>query len=71
MFKIQDLTSEFPRSSPEQDKSIDYEQLSHFIETLRDSNIPIIIQVTAWHSIPDNFRSNIQSLYQVLWHNRS
>ena len=63
-----DLVVHFP---PEQDKSIDYEQLSHFIETLRDSNIPIIVQVTAWHSIPDNFRSNIQSLYQVLWHNRS
>lgn len=63
-----DLVVHFP---PEQDKSTDYEQLSCFIETLRDSNIPIIVQVMAWHSIPDNFRNNIQSDYQVLWHNHS
>lgn len=59
-----DLVVHFP---PEQDKDDDYEQLSLFIETLRDSNIPIIVQVMAWHSIPDHFRTNIQSNYQVLW----
>ena len=61
-----DLVVHFPL---EQDKNVDYEQLSTFIEALSDSNIPIIVQVMAWHSIPDNFRNNIQSHYQVLWQN--
>ncbi|WP_067517579.1 nucleotidyltransferase family protein [Endozoicomonas ascidiicola] len=59
-----DLVVHFP---PEQDKGDDYEQLSLFIETLRDSNIPIIVQALAWHSIPEQFRTTILSNYQVLW----
>ncbi len=62
-----DLVVHFP---PAQDTDADYEQLSSFIEALRDSNIPIIVQVMAWHSVPDYFRTNIQSNYQVLWHNK-
>jgi len=59
-----DLVVHFP---PKQERSTDYEQLSSFIELLRDSNIPIIVQALAWHSIPEHFRTNIQSHYQVLW----
>ncbi|WP_422445224.1 MULTISPECIES: hypothetical protein [unclassified Endozoicomonas] len=45
----------------------DYEQLSLFLETLRDSNIPIIVQALAWQSIPDSFREEIDKKHQVLW----
>lgn len=61
-----DLVVHFPAS---QDKMTDYEQLSTFIETLRDSNIPIIVQALAWHSIPEHFRTNIKAHYHVLWQN--
>ena len=61
-----DLVVHFP---PEQGRNSDYEQLSVFIEQLRDSNIPIIVHVLAWHSVPDHFRTNIRSHYQVLWKN--
>ena len=63
-----DLVVHFP---PGQDRNSDYEQLSLFIEQLRDTNIPIIVQVLAWHSLPDHFRTNIRSHYQVLWKKQS
>ena len=53
--------------SPEQESAEGFEQLSAFIEALRDSNIPIIVQVMAWSAIPDHFKTNIKSCYQVLW----
>ncbi|MGI2026462.1 nucleotidyltransferase family protein [Endozoicomonas acroporae] len=59
-----DLVVHFP---PDQDKMTDYEQLSLFLETLRDSNIPIIVQALAWHSIPDTFREEIDKKHQLLW----
>ena len=59
-----DLVVHFP---PAQEHSEDYEQLSSFLEMLRDSNIPIIVQALAWHSIPESLRTNIQRHYQVLW----
>lgn len=58
-----DLVVHFPTG---QDRMTDYEQLSAFLETLRDSTIPIIVQALAWHSIPDHFREGIEANYQVL-----
>ena len=59
-----DLVVHFPQ---EQERAEGFSQLADFIEALRDSNIPIIVQVMAWHSIPEHFKANIQSCYQVLW----
>ncbi len=59
-----DLVVHFP---PAQDKSEDLHQLATFIESLRDSNIPIIVQVMAWHCIPESFQENIKQCYEVLW----
>ena len=59
-----DLVVRFPVGS---NLSDNLDRLSQFIETLRESSIPIIVQVLAWDSIPDYFRSNILKCYQVLW----
>ncbi|MGI9274482.1 MAG: nucleotidyltransferase family protein [Endozoicomonas sp.] len=59
-----DLVVHFPQS---QEKTEGFNQLADFLEALRDSNIPIIVQVMAWHAIPEHFKANIQSCYQVLW----
>ena len=59
-----DLVVHFPDS---QDKFESLSLLSDFIERLRDSTIPIIVQVFAWHSIPEAFQDSIVRCYQVLW----
>ena len=59
-----DLVVHFPE---DQERMKGFSQLADFIEALRDSNIPIIVQVLAWHGIPEHFKTNIQSCYQVLW----
>src|SRR5947207_1690003 len=37
-----------------------------FIEELRDSNIPILIDVKEWNAIPVSFQKNISANYEVL-----
>ena len=59
-----DLVVHFPAG---QERTEGFNQLADFVEALRDSNIPIIVQVMAWHAIPDHFKQNIQACYQVLW----
>ena len=59
-----DLVVHFPSG---QSQVEDLQQLSDFIEALQDSNIPIIVQVFAWHSMPEVFQKNIQENYQVFW----
>ncbi|MCL6270778.1 nucleotidyltransferase domain-containing protein [Sansalvadorimonas sp. 2012CJ34-2] len=59
-----DLVVHFPSG---QSKDQDLSQLSAFLERLRDSNIPIVVQALAWHCIPDSFRDTIKACYQVLW----
>lgn len=59
-----DLVVHFPDG---QAAAMSAKQLTQFRETLRDSNIPIIVQVLAWHGIPDTFKDNIAQCYQVLW----
>ena len=52
---------------PEEARSECYTQLAEFKEVLRDSNIPIFVQVLAWHGIPEHFKTNILQCYEVLW----
>ena len=59
-----DLVVHFP---PEQSKRENLRQRVDFIEALRDSNIPIAVQVLAWQDIPEEFKANIQRCYEVLW----
>ncbi len=41
-------------------------ELNQFKEALRDSNIPIIVQVLDWNRIPKSFCQNIMKKYEVL-----
>ncbi|PJE77708.1 hypothetical protein CI610_03364 [invertebrate metagenome] len=59
-----DLVVHFPKTLDNIESS---RLLSDFIEALRESTIPIIVQVMAWHDIPDLFKKNIQDHYQALW----
>ncbi len=59
-----DLVVHFPEY---QNKLSDREQLSAFIEALRGSNIPIFVQVMDWKTIPEEFRQNIKTCYEVFW----
>jgi len=45
-------------------ESID--NLVSFKELLKNSNIPILIQVLDWHFIPETFKQNILQEYEVL-----
>src|SRR5689334_1722659 len=37
-----------------------------FIDQLRNSNIPILIDVKEWQTIPPSFKNNISQNYEVL-----
>jgi predicted nucleotidyltransferase len=47
-------------------KKIDIDEFMSFKEALRDSNIPILIQVLDWNRIPESFHKNILMKYEVL-----
>lgn len=59
-----DLVVHFPETGFE---SGCYTQLTEFKEALQDSDIPIFVQVLAWHGIPERFKTNILQCYEVLW----
>ncbi|MCY4644944.1 MAG: nucleotidyltransferase domain-containing protein [Bacteriovoracales bacterium] len=50
--------------------SIDTKELAAFRQSLHDSNIPILIQVVDWNTIPENFRQNILKNYVVLYESK-
>ena len=45
---------------------IDINDFINFRELLKESNIPIIIQVLDWYRIPDSFHHNILKNYEEL-----
>lgn len=47
-------------------ETIDYESFENFKEQLRESNIPIVVQVMDWHRIPEHFKKNILNSYEEL-----
>jgi len=44
---------------------IKIEQLLEFKNKLKESNIPIIVQVLDWYRIPESFHKNINLNYEV------
>ena len=42
------------------------EELSELKEAFDDSEIPFIVQILSWESIPDDFKENIKQKYYVL-----
>lgn len=47
-------------------EKLDIDELVSFREALRNSNIPIIIQILDWNRIPKSFHDNILEKYEVL-----
>lgn len=44
-----------------------FEELS---EKIKQSNIPILVELRDWARLPDSFRKNIERQYEVLFDNR-
>jgi len=42
-----------------------------FKEALRESNLPIFVQVMDWNRIPESFHKNILSNYEVLYNEKT
>jgi predicted nucleotidyltransferase len=40
-------------------------------EKIKESNIPILVELRDWALLPDNFHINIEQKYEVLFDNRS
>jgi uncharacterized protein len=57
-----DLVLRSPELTP-----IDIDKLSALDEALRESNIPIIIEVRDWTRLPESFHSEIESNYVVVY----
>ena len=43
--------------------------LSNIQETLRESNIPIIIEICDWARLPESFHKNIEAQHELLYSN--
>lgn len=49
------------------DQDFHWEEFTNFEEAIRESNIPILIDLKLWSRIPDNFQQNILSNYVLLF----
>lgn len=50
-------------------ESVEGKELLNFIRRLKESNIPILVQVLDWSRIPKSFQNNILSDYEIFWTN--
>jgi predicted nucleotidyltransferase len=49
------------------DEKVDIRKMYlEFVDQLRDSNIPILVDVKEWNSIPISFQNNILRQYEVV-----
>ncbi|RUA05941.1 MAG: nucleotidyltransferase domain-containing protein [Gammaproteobacteria bacterium] len=48
------------------DKPLDFKEFVDFKESLRESNIPFLVDVMDWNRIPESFKDNIKQQYEVL-----
>ena len=44
--------------------------LTELVEKIRDSNIPILVELRDWVRLPKNFHANIELEHEVLFDNR-
>ena len=51
---------------PSDDGRLNINELVDFKDSLRESNIPIIVQVMDWGRIPQSFHDNILKNYEVM-----
>ena len=50
-------------------KKLPISLLSNIRETLRESNIPIIVEIFDWARLPESFHKNIEAQHEVLYSN--
>ena len=55
-----DLAIHFPEAQSEAENT---SQRVDFMEALQDSNIPILVQVMDWKSLPEHFKVTIREAY--------
>lgn len=48
-----------------------FDVLSATVEKIRDSNIPILVELRDWAMLPESFHKNIESRYEVLFDSKS
>jgi predicted nucleotidyltransferase len=51
---------------PDDNKKLDINELMSFKDSLRESNIPILVQAMDWNRIPKSFYNNILNNYEVV-----
>jgi len=51
---------------PAKNERLDIDEFIDFKDSLRESNIPIIVQVMDWNKIPKSFHDNILENYEVM-----
>jgi len=51
---------------PNDENHLNISELMSFKKSLQESNIPIIVQVMDWNSIPKSFHANILDNYEVI-----
>ena len=41
----------------------------HLLERIKESNIPILVEVSDWNKLPDNFHRQIEKQFEVFYSN--
>ena len=49
---------------------IDAKELAHFKNSINDSNLPILVQILDWTTLPESFRQNIIKNHIVLYQSK-
>ena len=60
-----DLVIRSPNAAP-----IPYDSYAALSEKIRDSNIPILVELRDWAMLPESFHKNIERRYEVLFSNQ-
>ncbi|MCX6148464.1 MAG: nucleotidyltransferase domain-containing protein [Candidatus Kapabacteria bacterium] len=48
---------------------IPFDIYSEIVETIRESNIPIIVELRDWARLPESFHKQIEKQYEILFSN--
>ena len=52
-------------------KPLPSDMMVQLVETIRESNIPILVELRDWTRLPESFHRNIEQQYEVLFSNIS
>jgi predicted nucleotidyltransferase len=49
---------------------VPYDAYTELCEKIKDSNIPILVELRDWDRLPESFHKNIERRYEVLFNNQ-